>query len=76
MMVIERSEGNPDKIHCIALLTYVMSIFLLSLDIFKKKIVIAIARFWWSSNPSKRGCIGRNGRNFVIKKRKVVLVSV
>lgn len=38
MMVFERSEGNPGKIHCIALLTYVMSIFLLSLDIFKKKL--------------------------------------
>ena len=38
----------------LALLTYVMSSFLLPLEIYEN-LASAIAQFWWSSNPQKRG---------------------
>ena len=38
----------------LALPTYVMSSFLLPLEI-RESLVRAIAQFWWSSNPPKRG---------------------
>lgn len=47
-----------------------MSSFLLLLDVCIK-LASASAHFWWSSNPSKKRCIGKNERNCVIQKRKV-----
>lgn len=42
------------KVIALALPTYVMSSFLLSLEICDK-LASAIARYWWSTNPPKRG---------------------
>ena len=51
------SKGGKEvliKSILLALPTYVMSTFLLSLEICEN-VASAIAQFWWSSNPPKRG---------------------
>lgn len=56
----------------IVLATYVISNFLLQLDICEN-LASAIAQLWWSSNPPKRGMHWKNGKSCVTQNRKAVL---
>lgn len=55
----------------LALPTYIMSSFMLPLEICEK-LASAVARFWWSSNPPKWGM---RGKTFVVQKMKAALDS-
>ena len=59
----------------LALSTYVMSTFLLPLEICEN-LASAIAQFWLSSNPPKRGIHWQNGKMYVYHERRVRLVNV
>ena len=60
----------------LALPTYVMSTFLLPLEICEN-LISAIFQFWWSSNPpKKRNTLGEIEKKYVYQERKVGSVSV
>ena len=59
----------------LALPTYVISTFMLPLEICEN-LASAIAQFWWSSNPPKRGIHRENGKKFAYQWRRVGWVSV
>ena len=74
-MAIKRWKGVLIKSILLAFPTYVMSNFLLLLEICEN-LASAIAQFWWSSNPPKEGLIGQNGKMSADHGREAGLDSV
>ena len=66
------SKGGKEimiKSILLALLTYVMSTFLLQLEICEN-LASALAKFWWSSNPPKRGIHWTKWENVCLPKEE------